>query len=215
MGKPREFLCGSGGAAVRALRLLIGTGALVASTCFGSPTLGAQDCDAATLESVQRRFAELPVTAALQRDELLLQVARCRYREERWREFFALARYRRAFGAPTSEASESLALLDVLASLRHCRADRARDVFSQLDAKGTSTLRADRQRIELALGALTQDPASPPKPTEKSTLERGLGNTTMHWPVTFEDERLRQSDPFRLQVRVASRCQVAKPEVAP
>ena len=203
MGQPRELLRRSGGAPVKqALFLLSVLPALAFAAASPAP-----ECDAATLEDLQRRFGNLPASAVLQRDELLVRVAQCRYREARWREFFGLARYRRAFGTD-GEAAERLVLLDVLASLRHCRADRAREVFASLATPGAATLSEDRKRIELALGALTKNPETPTKPTEKSTLDRGLSKSSMHWPVSLDDQRLRQSDPFRIQVRVSSRCTV-------
>lgn len=204
MGKPSQLFCRSGGAFVKRASLLF---AVASTLAFALPR--APECDAGTIAELERRFGDLPGTAVGQRDDLLLRIAQCRYRESRWREFFALARYRRAFGPPTTEAAEKLALLDVLASLRHCRADRARDAFARLEGTGTASLRDDKKRIELALGALTRDPSLPAKPEEKSVLDDGLSKNAMHWPVGLDDERLRRADPFRLQVRVASRCRAS------
>jgi hypothetical protein len=186
---------------------------------FGGVAVGATtgpdaNCDAAAIAELQRRFSALPPSAVLQRDELLLHVARCRYREGRWREFFGLARYRRAF-EPATEAAERLALLDVLASLRHCRVDRAKDVFRRAPESGAPALATDRRRIGLALEALPGTLSTPPKLDERSPLARGIVERPMHWPVSLEDDRVRRADPFRFQVSVASRCQASAAASAP
>lgn len=188
--------------AITLLLLSLGTGTAAAAT----PNLA---CDAGSIAELQRRFHDLPATAFAQRDEILLSIARCRYQEGRWREFFGLARYRRVF-EPQTEASERLALLDVLGSLRHCRLDRAREVFAYTHS-GVPALEADRKRISLALDTLQGNPTIPTKPTDKSAVARGVVEKAMHWPVSLDDEKIRQSDPFRFQVRVTSRCTGSEP----
>lgn len=172
---------------------------------LASLTSAAWACDVSTIASAQKRFEATAQSAQAERDAILLEAARCHYESGRWREFFGLARYRRAFPTAT-EASEQLALLDVLASLRHCRFDRAKATFAEARPSGAPALQADRHRIELALAALPGDPKLQLKPGEKSVLARGIETPAMHWPVHFEDERIRQSDPFRMQVGVVSRC---------
>ncbi len=164
-------------------------------------------CEAETVADAQKRFASLSPNAEQERDAALLEVARCHYREGRWREFFGLARYRRAFPNAT-EPSERLALLDVLASLRHCRFDRAKEVFSHSVPSNADVLKDERERIRIALAALPGDPKLAPKPGDKSKFAYGVKQPAMHWPVSFDDDRIRQSDPFRMQVGVPSHCTV-------
>jgi len=169
-------------------------------------------CKAATMAAAESRFASLSANDEQDRDALLLEVARCHYREGRWREFFGIARYRRAFTTAT-EASERIALLDVLASLHHCRFDRAKEVFSHSIPSNAKVLKDERERIGIALAALLGDPKLAPKLAEKSNFAYGLKQPAMHWPVNFDDDRIRQSDPFRMQLGVPSHCTVleAKP----
>lgn len=163
-------------------------------------------CTAEKVEDVESRYRN---AGDAERPALLFEVARCRYAAGRWAEFFGMAAYARAQGG-TSLADEKLRLLDVLASVRHCRTDRARALLAEMSAP-SDALAVLARRLTLTLDALPVKISQITKPSEKSKRTNGLDKHAMHWPVSATSENLRGKDPFRLQLPVAPECEETLP----
>ncbi len=131
------------------------------------------------------------------------EIAKSFYKLERWSEFFGVAYFSRK-ALPVSRETEKIRLLEILALLRHCQPEQAKEVF---------TLRPYSQDQDLkkhfeVIGELLQIPASMSlniRPEDQTKKGKGAFPAANLWPVS--QIPLQKLEPYKLRRKVKALCE--------
>lgn len=133
----------------------------------------------------------------------LSESAKVYYKTSRWSEFFGVAYYSRK-ALPPSVATDHIRLLEVLALLRHCQSEQAKQVMTFRPYPTDAALR----KHYLVLAELLQIPpelaGKNAQPGDNTAKKKGLFSDSNMWPV--QQLQMEKLDPHRLRRKVEALC---------
>jgi len=132
----------------------------------------------------------------------LQEVAKSYYKLERWSEFFGLAYFSRK-ALPATTETEKIRLLEVLALLRHCQLEQAKEILT-LRPNPTDARLKDHFEVIAELLHIRDSVNHYSISEDKTSKPKGVFPRANLWPA--DKLELSKLDPYHLRRKVVGAC---------